>query len=361
VTSPGTLVIRADASPQIGWGHAMRCLALAQAWQDRGGRAVFAMAETFELLQARLLAEGIPTSFISAAPASAEDARQLSSIARKCKASWIVLDGYHFKYDYQRALESTGQKLLAIDDYGLSGVAAADVVLDQNPGVDESVYAGRKTGRTLLLGSRYAMLRREFKAWRNWKREVPSVAKRIVVTMGGSDSEDITNLVLYAILQIKAVGFEVRVVSSGAGSGSEFKALAGASEHDIHAESAVPNMQDLMAWADLAIIAGGGTLWELLYMMCPVASFSRNAEQAKILAHPRLRGTLEYLGPAESMDSSVLRERVFWLATATGTRRGFAARGREIVDGLGADRVCELMSDENRIGSQSEVSASIGA
>lgn len=38
------LIIRVDASTQIGTGHLMRCLALGQAWKDAGGQVIFVTA-----------------------------------------------------------------------------------------------------------------------------------------------------------------------------------------------------------------------------------------------------------------------------------------------------------------------------
>ena len=58
----GTLILRADASVAKGTGHVMRCLALAQAWQDEGGKCIFAMAEAAEALKQRLLRRGVTSS-----------------------------------------------------------------------------------------------------------------------------------------------------------------------------------------------------------------------------------------------------------------------------------------------------------
>ncbi|NJN67365.1 MAG: hypothetical protein HC884_11960 [Chloroflexaceae bacterium] len=115
------LAIRADGSSSIGTGHVMRCLALAQAWQDRGGRVVFAMAETTPALRERLEAENIPVVCFSAVTGSQEDAQRTLSLARQVEAGWVVADGYHFGAAYQQVVKEAGLRLLLVDRNGGAG------------------------------------------------------------------------------------------------------------------------------------------------------------------------------------------------------------------------------------------------
>src|ERR1035438_4860894 len=104
-----TLLIRADASVAIGTGHVMRCLALAQAWQDAGGRAVFAMAEIPEALLQRLTFEGFDTISLPTIPGSSEDAELSLSLARQVQANWLVIDGDRFARQFLLRLPSSGR------------------------------------------------------------------------------------------------------------------------------------------------------------------------------------------------------------------------------------------------------------
>src|SRR2546427_1351793 len=193
--SSQTLLIRADANVEIGTGHVMRCLALAQAWQDRGGDVVFAMAEASPGIDERLRLEQAQISRLDAMPGSADDAAQTASLARELQADWAVVDGYHFDSAYQRSLKGEGLKLMVIDDYGHAGHYSADVVVNQNISAKESLYTSRERYTRLCLGLDYVLLRREFKEWREWEREIAPLAKQIVVAMGGGDPQNLTESV----------------------------------------------------------------------------------------------------------------------------------------------------------------------
>ena len=97
--------------------------------------------------------------------------KQTIDVARKEKSDWIAVDGYQFSADYQRILKSAGFKILFLDDYGHAQRYFADLVLNQNVGVGAELYADREPETRVLLGPRYCLLRREFSAWRDWKRK----------------------------------------------------------------------------------------------------------------------------------------------------------------------------------------------
>ena len=84
----------------------------------RAGSAVFAMAESTPGIQARLAEESCEVLTVSGAAGSEDDSQQTIGCARERRLDWIVVDGYQFGAEYQRALKAAGFKVLFLDDYG---------------------------------------------------------------------------------------------------------------------------------------------------------------------------------------------------------------------------------------------------
>ena len=194
-----TLLIRADGNARIGTGHIMRCLALAQAWQCKGGKVVFAMVDSTPSIERRLSGEGMEFVRLDSSPGSLADATQTINQALICQAPWIVADGYYFGATWQKEIKDAGSRLLIIDDFAHAEHYYADLVLNQNLHADANLYAPREHYTRLLLGTRYVQLRREFLDWRNWQREIPAVARHILITLGGSDPDNVTGKVIHAL------------------------------------------------------------------------------------------------------------------------------------------------------------------
>jgi UDP-2,4-diacetamido-2,4,6-trideoxy-beta-L-altropyranose hydrolase len=342
------LFFRTDASVAAGTGHVMRCLALAQAWQDAGGRAVFAMAESTAAVRSRLAAESVEVVPIGAEAGGRKDAQAVTELARYYRADWVVIDGYPFDATYVLELKSAGLKVLLIDDGGFERPCGADLILNQNFDATRNMYPQREDRTRLLLGMRYVLLRNEFLAWHDFRREPSPTTSRVLVTMGGSDPDNMTGLVIQALSMVTTEGLEATVVVGG--SNPHFDSLgreASRSRTAIQLRHSCSNMPELMARADLAIIAAGGTLWELMYMSCPVLSFGRTPVQRRILGALHERGIVQHLGDPRHVGVSALALAIDELAASPARRAKMAELGRQQVDGEGARRVCELLTEGN--------------
>jgi len=336
--SPGTLLIRADASIAIGTGHAMRCLALAQAWQDAGGKAVFAMAESTPAVEARLLAEGCEIVRETAAIGGEDDAKQARELAQQRQSRWIVVDGYGFGADYQATLKVAGLKVLFIDDNGHAGHYSADLVLNQNAHASDALYANREGTTRLLLGPQYALLRREFAVWQDWKREISEVGRKVLVTMGGSDPDNVTAKVIDAIAS--QPNLEVVVVVGGTNPHlNQLQQTVGRLESRVRLIENADNMPKLMAEADVAVSGAGTTCWEICFMGLP-ALIIVLAENQRLGAERLAREEVMLsLGYANTLAVSTIADQVRMLAVSTAMRSSLSTAGRRFVDGRGAQHV----------------------
>jgi len=343
-----SLIIRADASPEIGTGHVMRCLALAEAWQDTGGEVFFVSACDAPALDVRLRKERFQILHISQDAGSLGDADETARIANTLGTNWIVTDGYHFGAQYQKTIKDSGLSLLFIDDYGHADHYYADIILNQNIYADMSFYPKYEPYTRFLLGTKYALIRKEFLKWSDWHRDIPEVARKILVTLGGSDPDNVTLKVIEAVRTVDLDGLEVKVVVGGANPHFD---LIYESVKDLPNFTLIKNaetMPELMAWADIAISAGGSTCWELAYMgvpsiLCPIAENQKLITQELYKIHTAVGFSLGGLTLTSMEDvthfiTSFLKKRQL--------RSGLSRTQKEIVDGTGAKNIVSIMIGE---------------
>ena len=343
---PGTLILRCDVSAAMGTGHAMRCLALAQAWHDAGGQAVFVMAEGSHDIRDRLTAEGIEVAPIETNPGSSDDAMRLADWAQRYKANWLVVDGYQFDGAYQRDLKTTGFKMLFLDDHGHGSPYSADVVLNQNVAADAALYKSREPYTRLLLGPRYALLRRDFVARRGCCRDILPTAKKLLVTMGGSDPNNATLRVVQFLKRVQAASLQVVVVVGCANQHIEsLKKAIAQHPHSIKLVQSVVNMARLMLWADLAVSGAGTTCWEMCFMGLPAALISLAPNQDPIAQSLAELGMAVYLGKSEDALGHEAVMRLESLIFSASARQKMSERGRDLIDGRGAARVVAFLRD----------------
>ncbi len=339
------LIIRADASTHIGTGHVMRCLALAQTWQDTRGDVLFAMAMESPVMEARLKSEGIEVASLPARVGSASDATQTTDLARQRGASWIVADGYRFGTAYQRAVKDSGLGLLLIDDIGHEDHYYADIVLNQNIDAEEGMYESREPSTRLLLGTRYVLLRREFLKWQGWKREISPAARRLLVSLGGSDPDNSTLKVIQALRHVATDGVEVFVLAGPSNPHYDKLRTAVADlSCPVRLESGVANMAELMAWADLATTAAGITSWELAFMQVPSLIIVTADNQWGAANGLESAEVFRLLGWGKTVSEQVLVTELRNLIQNESLRAKMSTRARRLVDGKGVERLLRTMN-----------------
>ena len=350
---PSTLFIRADASVYIGTGHIMRMIALGQAWQAQGGEVYFLCAEITPALEQRLASEGFHLLRIDATLGSQEDLSDtMHLIAETLQAdrqnARVVLDGYHFGSDYQLGIKAAGFKLLVVDDYGHADFYHADWVLNQNISAREELYAKRSPATKLLLGPKFAMLRKEFLAYKGWQREIAPVAEKILVTLGGSDPDNVTLKVIQALIDLD---LHAKVVIGGSNPHlceiENFIQSQNDSTALIEVVVNATNMPELMAWADVAITAAGSTCWELAFMGLPSMFVILAENQLEIAMQLDAEGFGICLGNWGGLKNDKLAEAISALARDNNFLKIVSKIGRGLVDGEGTAAICKIYKNEN--------------
>jgi UDP-2,4-diacetamido-2,4,6-trideoxy-beta-L-altropyranose hydrolase len=280
------IVFRTDASIQIGTGHVMRCLTLADELTRQGHECWFICREHPGHLGDLIVSKGHSLTLLPApvdVPAQQkssasddyarwlgvpwqEDARQTLDAISLLSLDWLVVDHYALDAQWERTLSSAVDKIMVIDDLANRPHECA-LLLDQNLGRVASDYDGLLPAECLrLIGPRYALLRPEFAALRERslsRRKTPEL-KRILISLGGVDRTNVTGQVLTALAHSSLPASTELDIIMGASAPylDEVRQQAAKLPFKATVSVNVRDMAERMCLADLSIGAVGSTSWE---------------------------------------------------------------------------------------------------
>lgn len=354
------VVIRVDASLDIGTGHVYRCLTLADVLRSRGAECHFICREHSGHLMALIAERGYPvfslgqpsTAHIVDALAHAhwlgvsqeQDASECATLLQALRPDWLIVDHYGLDVKWQAALRQYVDKLVVIDDLA-DRHHLSDLLVDQNLGRTPCAYQHLVPSRsTLLIGPEYALLRPEFAQLRSsslQRRNLLTSPRQILVSMGGVDRPNATALVLEALQDFVLTQSSHVCVIMGATApwtdavSSLLQRLSFSSEVLVN----VRDMARLMADCDLAIGAAGGSSWERCCLGLPTLLVTLADNQLPGAKALHEANAARWLG---GMDA-IARNLPPAFKEVTQALGVFSQNAATLCDGLGAERVASYM------------------
>lgn len=337
------IVFRTDSSMDIGTGHVMRCLTLADELMERGADLSFVCRKAPGNLIQHIEDKGYRVYPLPPDIDLSVDRDLTQKILQKQTEliDWLIIDHYEIDILWESYLRKYVKKIMVIDDLA-NRYHDCDILLDQNISVKGNRYNGFVPLHCLkLLGPEYALLMQEFAQARMSLKERAEEVKRILVTMGGVDHENQTAKVLKGIKMLGRNDISVDVIL-GASNPNRSKIEEMISEmQNAKCFNNVKNMADFMVKADIAIGASGSTTWERCCLGLPSIVMVLADNQKDIAEELEKEGVVVNLGWHEDVTEMDIKNAVENLLADSDKRGKMNLKGKEMVDGIGIKKVVE--------------------
>jgi UDP-2,4-diacetamido-2,4,6-trideoxy-beta-L-altropyranose hydrolase len=353
------IVFRADASVHMGTGHIMRCLTLAQALKKMGSLVTFICRLHEGHLVERITSNGFEVFTLEVNQfanyhddlrsniqhahwlgATQElDAQECRPLLHRIKPDWLIVDHYAIDHEWQSALSGCYQKLMVIDDLA-DRYHIADLLLNPNYGANASDYDNMLLGQChLLIGPNYALLREEFLQWRSFSlaRRQNTELTQLLISLGGVDSDNVTGAILEHIARIDNL-HDLKIVVVMGVSALHTNSVKDRSLRMPYCTQVlvdVPNMAELMTYADLAIGAAGGTTLERCCLGLPTIQTAIAFNQQQVAEKLDQNGVVKMIKEPKDL-TPLLSTAIEWMPT-------LSQLSAEVCDGRGCQRVVEHM------------------
>jgi len=353
------VAFRTDASSQIGTGHVMRCLTLADALREQGAECQFVSREHDGHLMDHIRSRGYAAHALPTPRANTlfesdlahaswlgvdwqTDTDQTRVALGSAAVDWLIVDHYALDSRWESAMRSSCKRIMAIDDLA-DRQHDCDLLLDQNYGSSAKRYRGLISEDCAQChGPEYALLKPVYAERRAQMLARDGQVCRVLIYFGGgSDAVNLTLLAVQAFQspELAHIALDIVVGAAYAHHSSLEELVAQRGKATIYWQ--LPDLADLMAKADLAIGAGGATTWERCCMGLPtiVISVAENQRAAcEALSADKL---IDYLGHIDQVNSELVRDRVLFFVKNSDLLLELSEKGMKLVDGNGIECVVD--------------------
>jgi UDP-2,4-diacetamido-2,4,6-trideoxy-beta-L-altropyranose hydrolase len=354
------VAFRLDVTKQIGTGHFVRCLTVANRLKHIGAHTLFICYPLppslidqlnscgHEYLPLSEMAEEVYRVGDQTIPhahwiPTASDIDAKKTIQALAKEEWdvLVVDHYALDIKWESALRPYAKKIFVIDDLADRN-HDCDFLLDQNIYLD---YQDRYQSKVpkhcrLLLGPKYCLLRDQFLKAHQFRNLPPRKVQEVLIFMGGVDLENYTMKVLNSLLLCNLANCNVNVVI-----GDSHPDLTGiraiCEKHGFNCFVQTEEMANLMISADLAIGAGGTAVWERCYLGLPTITIKVAENQKRLIEDAATQGLIYCPEINQGDFERSLAIHITALMENPSMRQLIASRGQSAIDGFGVTRVID--------------------
>lgn len=349
------IILRTDASSQIGTGHVMRCLTLADALREQGAECQFVCREHEGHLMDHIRSRGYEVQVL---PKPSKNASSTTDLAHASwlgvdwqtdadqtrwalgneVRDWLIVDHYALDYRWESALRSSCKRVMVIDDLA-DRQHTCDLLLDQNYGSSAERYVGLvSTDCTQLHGPEFALLKPIYAQRRAEQNLRSGKIERVLIYFGGgSDPMNLTGMALSAFQSPELEKIELDIVIGSSYTHKAELEAAAANRGRTHIHTQLPDLSELMVRADLAIGAGGASTWERCCLGLPSILVVCARNQEAIGEAMRMSG-VSVVFHSDGDLAIAFKEQVVGLCSDTVRYSKMSDKAREICDGLGALR-----------------------
>lgn len=331
------IYIRADMNAQIAMGHIMRCLSIADALHGLGEPVRFILAD--EQAVSLLKQRGYDAIVLHTKwNHMEEELPVLSQVIQNEHIEKMLIDSYQVTQRYLTELSKL-VTIFYIDDLKLFEYPVDAVICYANYW-KKFQYKINGTRTTYLLGMKYVPLKQAF--WNCEAKIISEKANNLLILTGGSDPFNVTEQILDSI---DTYQFQTIDVICGIYNTNYNKFVKKYENNkNIKFHQAVNNIEQYMKNADIAISAGGTTLYELCAIGTPAISFSFADNQLDNVRQFQEDGLIDYAGDARMDDiAGTINQYLTRYRDDFELRKEKSEKMQKMVDAKGAIHLAEAL------------------